>query len=162
LNSKTGKNYRLLTEAEWEFAARGGSSSNNFKYSGSNNIEDVAWYVKNTSSKKIQITGQKKPNELGIYDMTGNVSEWCSDWFGKYNGDNQTNPTGSTNGSKRVVRGGSWLYNINKCGIINRECFAPKVQEDFIGFRLVYVDNHSEIIFKGEEKTKEESKKRVK
>jgi len=98
--------YRLPTEAEWEYAARGGNRSRGYKYSGSDNVDDVAWYNSNSGSKT-QKVGNKAPNELGIYDMSGNVREWCSDWYGSYSSSAQTNPYNNS-GSGRVIRGGSW------------------------------------------------------
>ena len=103
LRAKTGKNYRLPTEAEWEYAARGGNKSNGYKYSGSNNVDDVAWY-----HASLRPVGSKLPNELGIYDMSGNVAEVCSDWYGNYSSEDTTNPTGPSSGSEHVVRGGHW------------------------------------------------------
>lgn len=107
LNAKTGLKFRLPTEAEWEYAARGGNKSQGYKYSGNNDIELVAWYEGN-SGKETHSVGTKQPNELGIYDMSGNVWEWCQDWYNKkyYSISNQTNPNGLSNGSKHVVRGG--------------------------------------------------------
>ncbi len=110
LNSLTGKRFRLPTEAEWEYAARGGNKSRGYRYSGSNTLDDVAWYGDNSGSKTHAV-GTKQPNELGIYDMSGNVSEWCQDWRGSYSSSPQTNPTGAVSGSYRVDRGGSWLYS---------------------------------------------------
>lgn len=118
LNDSTGKNYRLPTEAEWEFAARGGNLSEGYKYVGSNTLADVAWYVEN-SQEKTHPVGQKQANELGIYDMGGNVREWCSDWFYDYSNSNQVNPTGPTLGTLHVLRGGSW----NKLGIYCRTTY---------------------------------------
>ncbi len=114
LNQKTGKTFRLPTEAEWEYAARGGKKSKGYKYSGSNNIDDVAWYEGNSNNKTHPVK-TKRPNELGIYDMSGNVWEWCSDKYGAYSSSSQTNPTGPSSGSNRVFRGGSWHLNAWIC-----------------------------------------------
>ena len=107
LNDLTGKSFRLPTEAEWEYAARGGNRSNHTQYSGGSMIDDVAWYYGNSGSKTHSVK-TKKPNELGLYDMSGNVWEWCQDWNGSYSSNAQTNPTGPDSGSFRVLRGGSW------------------------------------------------------
>lgn len=138
LSKNTGKTYRLPTEAEWEYAASGGSQSGDFKYSGSNNIDDVAWYKKN-SEISTHAVGKKAPNELGIYDMTGNVWEWCSDWYGKYNSETQTDPLGPSFGKDHVLRGGSW-YNIEECGRnTNRNGNNPNYRGSRAGFRVVMV-----------------------
>jgi formylglycine-generating enzyme required for sulfatase activity len=135
LNQKTGKNYRLPTEAEWEYAARGGSQSRGYKYAGSNNIGEVAWYDDNSSSKTHAVGG-KKPNELGIYDMSGNVYEWCSDWYGNYSAGSQRNPQGPTSGPLRLLRGGSWGLNARYCRVSNRLNVNPGYRINYSGFRL--------------------------
>ena len=136
LNKITGKTFRLPTEAEWEYAARGGNKSQGYKYSGSNTIGDVAWYYDNSSSTAHQV-GTKAPNELGLYDMSGNVWEWCSDRYGSYSSSSQTNPTGPTSGSYRVLRGGSWLSNAQRCRVSDRDSTAPSYRDVNLGFRLV-------------------------
>ncbi len=135
LNSLTGKRFRLPTEAEWEFAARGGNKSKGYKYSGSNTLDDVAWYNDNNISKTHPVA-TKAPNELGLYDMSGNVWECCHDWSGGYNGGAQTNPTGPTSGSNRVYRGGSWFSNARRCRVSSRSNFSPSSSYSFLGFRL--------------------------
>ena len=145
LNATTGKNYRLPTEAEWIFASRGGNQSKGYKYSGSNNINEVAWYEKN-SNKKSHTVGTRLPNELGIYDMSGNVSEWCSDWFYyKYSKGEQINPVGPVKGSWRVYRGGNWKRDGQYAAKIGYADYfsptngAPPINSrynDLIGFRL--------------------------
>ena len=119
LNALTGKTFRLPTEAEWEFAARGGINSQGFKYSGSNTVDDVAWYRDNSSDKTHPVA-TKAPNELGIYDMSGNVWEWCSDWCSSYTSASQTNPTGPDSGSYRMDRGGSWGNDVWHCRVSYR------------------------------------------
>jgi len=140
LNAKTGKNYRLPTEAEREFAARGGKQSKGYQYSGSNSLDSVAWYDDNSGGKTHPV-GSKSPNELGIYDMSGNVWEWCSDWYSSYSSSSQTNPKGPQSGSDRVLRGGGWSYNARYCRVSGRNSVSPSYSyndgDDGYGFRLV-------------------------
>lgn len=136
LSSKTGKKYTLPTEAQWEYAARGGNKSKGYKYSGSNTIGDVAWYYDNSSSTTHPVK-QKQPNELGLYDMSGNVWEWCSDWKGSYSNSSQTNPTGPSSGNYRVIRGGSWYSGAGGCRVSKREQDYPSSRYFGFGFRVV-------------------------
>lgn len=133
----TGENFRMPTEAEWEFAARGGNKSKGYAYSGSNTISDVAWYIDNSSSK-IHTVKTKAANELGIYDMSGNVWEWCSDWYGSsyYSSSPQNDPTGPTTGTSRVFRGGGWDSYAAYCRCAYRYYSTPSDRYYFLGFRL--------------------------
>jgi formylglycine-generating enzyme required for sulfatase activity len=137
LNKKTGKNYRLPTEAEWEFAACGGTSSKVYEYSGSNTPADVAWY-KSTSGEKTHPVGQKKPNELGIYDMSGNVWEWCNDFFDNnyYFNSPQRNPQGPSKSNCHVLRGGSYEDNNSFIRTKNRGRTYPFDKGSYYGFRI--------------------------
>ena len=138
LNALTGKNFRLPTEAEWEFAARGGNNSCVYKYSGSNTLSNVAWYDDNSSNKTHPVA-TKAPNELGIYDMSGNVWEWCNDcddWECAYSSSSQYNPTGPNSGSFRVLRGGSKNYNARHNRVSHRRRNDPAYRDDFLGLRL--------------------------
>ena len=135
LNRLTGRNFRLPTEAEWEFACRGGNNSRGYKYSGSNDIDNVAWYWDNSGGKTHPV-GTKAPNELGIYDMSGNVWEWCSDWYADYTSYSQTDPTGSQSGSYRVLRGGGWNYYARRCRSSNRIISFPSYRGYDLGLRL--------------------------
>ena len=136
LNALTGKNFRLPTEAEWEFAARGGNHSRGYKYAGSNNNNTVAWYFV-SSELKPHAVGTNSPNELGLYDMSGNVWEWCQDWYGSYSGASQTNPTGASSGSYRVLRGGSCRSIARFCRSSNRGNRVPAYRDSNNGLRLV-------------------------
>lgn len=132
----TGKQFRLPTEAEWEYAARGGNKSQGYKYSGSNNINEVAWHLGN-SGNQTQYVGTKRPNELGIYDMSGNVWEWCSDWCGDYSSASQTNPVGPNSGISRVCRGGSWIFFARYFRVSCRVGRRPDSRGgDYYGLRL--------------------------
>jgi formylglycine-generating enzyme required for sulfatase activity len=136
LNSRSGgARYRLPTEAEWEYAARGGSKSRGFEYAGGSNIDEVAWYDGNSGSKTRPVKG-KKPNELGLYDMSGNVWEWCSDWYGDYPNGKKSDPTGPSSGSYRVDRGGGWSNNAGVCRAAYRGNGTPAGRLTHIGFRL--------------------------
>ena len=136
LNNYTGRNFRLPTEAEWEFAARGGNYSRHYKYSGSNYISDVAWYCDNSGNRTHPV-GTKQANELGLYDMSGNVWEWCSDRYGSYSSYSQSNPTGATSGFGRVERGGNWCGLARYCCSSHRSYYAPGNSFDDLGLRLV-------------------------
>ncbi|MBR1447220.1 MAG: SUMF1/EgtB/PvdO family nonheme iron enzyme [Prevotella sp.] len=138
LNKKTGKTFHLPTEAEWEYAARGGNKSKGYKYAGSNDIKDVAWYGDNSGSNTHPVKG-KKANELGLYDMSGTVWEWCQDWYGSYNSSAQTNPTGPSSGSFRVLRGGGWSSGARGCRVACRNYYGPDYRGSDIGFRLALV-----------------------
>ena len=136
LNSMTGKRFHLPTEAQWEYAARGGKKSRGYQYSGSNTLGDVAWYSGNSCSRTHAV-GTKQPNELGIYDMAGNVWEWCQDWYGSYSSSPQTNSTGAVSGSYRVFRGGSWYYSAWYCRTSYRRNGTPGFRDNDLGLRLV-------------------------
>ncbi len=136
LNKITGQNFRLPTEAEWEFAARGGNQSKGYRYSGSNNIDEVAWYNSNSGNKTHPVKG-KNVNELGLYDMSGNVLEWCNGWFGSYSSDAQINPNGPVEGSHCVLRGGGWSHKAGDCRVSFRSGGEPLSKYNFVGFRLV-------------------------
>jgi formylglycine-generating enzyme required for sulfatase activity len=134
LNEKTGKTYRLPTEAEWEYAARGGDKSQSYIYAGSNNLSGVAWYDGNSGNKTHSV-GKKASNELGLYDMSGNVWEWCSDYYKAY-----PNCKGSEeDGRFRVVRGGGWGGNAGYCRAAGRRCGEATRRGLILGFRLVSV-----------------------
>ena len=137
LNQLTGKQFRLPTEAEWEYAARGGKLSMGYKYAGSNNFDAVAWYKSNSAGRTHPV-GQKSPNELGLYDMSGNVSEWCQDWYGRYGSITKihTNPIGQSSGTERVFRGGSWNYDPWYCRVSNRDYDKPSARYKYMGLRL--------------------------
>jgi formylglycine-generating enzyme required for sulfatase activity/FKBP-type peptidyl-prolyl cis-trans isomerase len=135
LNVATGKQYRLPTEAEWEYAAQGGNKSRAYEYSGSNSVEDVAWMNENSGSKTHPV-GAKKANELGIYDMSGNVWEWCRDWYGAYPASAQNNPVGPSSGSARVNRGGGWFGGESACRVVFRDIYSPGYRDRDLGFRL--------------------------
>ena len=140
LNNITGKKFRLPTEAEWEYAARGGNKCRGYQYSGSNNISDVAWYTDNSENKTHPV-GLKHPNELGIYDMSGNVWEWCQDWRDKYNKFSQTNPLGAIGGA-RVSRGGCWFFSADYCRSSFRGGDNPNNRLMDLGFRLALSSNN--------------------
>ena len=135
LNSLTGRRFRLPTEAEWEFAARGGKNSLGFRYAGGDDLRKVGIYEESVGDETYPVKS-KLPNELGLYDMSGNVSEWCADWYGQYPPYSQTNPTGPSFGSHRIHRGGDWLTDLSDCNISERGCTTPSNSGKYIGFRL--------------------------
>ena len=129
--------YRLPTEAQWEYAARGGNGSpGNYTYSGSDTVGNVAWYSSNSGSRTHEV-GKKAPNGLGLYDMTGNVWEWCWDWYGSYSSGAQTDPVGAVSGSDRVERGGSWYDSAEGTRSTYRYGNGPSHRSGYVGFRLV-------------------------
>ena len=134
LNELTGKSFRLPTESEWEFAARGGNKSNGYKYSGSNSFDDVAWCSDN--SNMTQSVASKAPNELGLFDMSGNVWEWCQDWKGDYESNALIDPTGQNDGFSRADRGGSWHTGAKDCRVSNRGSNSPTSKGEILGLRL--------------------------
>ncbi|MBP3420195.1 MAG: SUMF1/EgtB/PvdO family nonheme iron enzyme [Marinifilaceae bacterium] len=135
LNNMTALSFRLPTEAEWEFAARGGNRSIGYKYSGGDNIGSVAWYTGNSRNTTHPV-GQKQGNELGLYDMSGNVCEYCSDWYGRYTSLSQTNPHGPSSGSARVRRGGSWVNDARGCRVSYSDNYTPSSTDCHLGLRL--------------------------
>ena len=153
LCKKIGYGFRLPTEAEWEFASRGGNMSKGFIYSGSDNLDEVGWYYENSGDRRLSDSSwnfqklksnncrphsvaQKKPNELGIYGMSGNVSEWCSDWYGDYPSELITDPSGALSGSTKVFRCGGWYNTAEYCRVARRTGAAPDYRGNDIGFRL--------------------------
>ncbi|MEZ4773254.1 MAG: formylglycine-generating enzyme family protein [Bacteroidia bacterium] len=127
--------YRLPTEAEWEYAAGGGIYRSGNEYAGSSRLESVGWYREN-SHRETQPGGLLAPNELGIFDMSGNIWEWCADWYGKYTTPPLNDPKGPENGRVRVLRGGSWSSNESDCRVAFRDFYLPDSRSSIIGFRL--------------------------
>ncbi len=141
LNAQTGEKFRLPTEAEWEYAARGGNVSKGYRYSGSNDIESVAWYGRGFSgfpyNRRTCPIKTKAPNELGLYDMSGNVYEWCQDWYGPYPDElSVKNPKGPVTGRYKVARGGYWYNTELYCRVSYRAKFAPSERSSVVGLRL--------------------------
>lgn len=136
LNELTGRTFRLPTEAQWEFAARGGDKSMGYRYSGSDNLDEVAWYSDNAGGRTHPV-GSLQANELGLYDMSGNVNEWCADWYGTYDSVPQSNPDGASSGTCHVNRGGSRSYSAKNCRVSNRSYNSPTTRFPDLGFRLV-------------------------
>ena len=149
LNEMTGRTFRLPSEAEWEFAARGGNYSHGYSYAGSDDVDQVAWYRQN-SDRVTHPVAEKLPNELGLYDMSGNVWEWCQDWFGPYGSEPLVNPVGPESGTERVIRGGSYYWNDPAyCRVSCRMGSDPAPENHNnnypIGLRLVMEDGTSEL-----------------
>lgn len=139
LSNKTGRTYTLPTEAQWEYAARGGNKNEGAKYAGSNMIDAVAWYTDNSGSST-HIVGSKRANALGIYDMSGNVWEWCKDWYANsYVSYDTNNPVGPSSGSDRVDRGGGWDSNASSCRVADRDGSPPGDRYNDLGFRVVCI-----------------------
>ena len=136
LNQLTGKSFRLPTEAEWEYAARGGNLSQGYRYAGGNDMDVVSWHLDNSENTTHPVAS-KAPNELSLYDMTGNVWEWCYDWYKRYTDEPQTNPTGPETGNYRVLRGGCWNGGANYNRISFRDNFTPTGSNSSGGLRLV-------------------------
>lgn len=137
LNSMTSGGYRLPTEAEWEYAARGGRLTRGFRYSGSNNPGEVAWTSRNSEGRTHPV-GKLKPNELGLYDMSGNVCEWCMDWHGEYGSSPLINPRGPSSGESRVLRGGVWYFSPGSARVSYRSGGPPDSRDKGDGFRLAF------------------------
>ncbi|MCB0598210.1 MAG: formylglycine-generating enzyme family protein [Lewinellaceae bacterium] len=141
LNQLANQTYRLPSEAEWEYAARGGQQSRGYKYAGSDNIEEVGWYSKNSDGESKPV-GLKKSNELGLFDMSGNVYEWCLDWFGDsyyqecLERGTANNPIGPATGTYRIFRGGCWNYGAERCRVAYRHHDRPWRGYPYLGFRL--------------------------
>ena len=135
-----GKHFTMPTEAQWEYAARGGRKSKAYMYSGSNTLTDVAWFKENSLGTKHHVK-TKQANELGIYDMNGNVEEWCQDWYDRYSSTSQTNPVCKRKGSLafRVVRGGDWNHEMNNCRVSYRDFHSPSYCSSMRGLRLVCI-----------------------
>jgi formylglycine-generating enzyme required for sulfatase activity len=136
LNAKTGKNFRLPTEAEWEYAARGGKFSKGYKYAGSNDVSEVAWYTAGPGAG-LHPVALKMANELGLYDMSGNAAEWCQDWFVPYYSEPEINPIGPESGQFNVYRGGSWTQPANECRVASRFSLDPHKSNEGLGLRIV-------------------------
>lgn len=137
LSKKTGENYTLPTEAQWEYAARGGSKADNYIYSGSNSLKKVAWYDETTAERGSRPVGQLLPNKLGIYDMSGNAFEWCLDYYGPYPSKAVKDPKGPKRGQYRVIRGGGWYYMEEFCRVAQRDGPKPTLRKFVYGFRVV-------------------------
>jgi formylglycine-generating enzyme required for sulfatase activity len=143
LNKLSGLSFRLPTEAEWEYSARGGEKSCSHKYSGSSDANEVAW-TSNNSYGKTHVVKLKYSNELGLFDMSGNVWEWVSDWYGKYTAAPQNDPRGASFGSEKVIRGGSWAGSPDFCRNAIRHRYSPDFKSSYIGFRLAI--DHIELV----------------